>query len=117
MYYFNFIYIFLLVFTANSCSKGYQQPVPEQVQETKTDSTSLDFIYAKKELEGKLSAEFTVSAESYFLIASNLSESETEKIVNNTILKAVSCFYNDYFQKKTDDITTSSTNLMIKLCL
>ena len=42
---------------------------------------------------------------SYFVIASNLSEKETQDVIDNTIAKAVSCFHNDYFEKKPDDIT------------
>jgi hypothetical protein len=59
-----------------------------------------------KELKVELTNEFTLQESSYFVIASNLSENETSEIVNNTIAKAVKCFYNDYFEKRPDEVTT-----------
>ena len=104
------IYIYLLVnlcvLSVNGCSKEQVSSKPVSVKDTKKDSSGLDFTFARKELDAKLSDDFSIYEKSYFLVASNLSSDETEKIINNTILKAVSCFYNDYFEKKPDDITT-----------
>ena len=59
-----------------------------------------------KELKVELTDEFVLYEFSYFVVASNLSENETSEIINNTISKAVKCFYNNYFEKKPDDVTT-----------
>jgi hypothetical protein len=59
-----------------------------------------------KELKVELTDEFVLYEFSYFVVASNLSENETSEIINNTISRAVKCFYNNYFEKKPDDVTT-----------
>jgi len=106
----NIIYIYLLiciiVFPANSCAKEQVSSKTYAVNDSKEDSTGLNFTYARNELEDKLSNDFTIHEISYFLVASNLTNDETEKIINNTIISAVKCFYNDYFDIKPDDITT-----------
>jgi hypothetical protein len=107
MNYFKIIYIFLLactcVFTANSCSK---QNVHGITALHPADTTGLDFESVRKELEPKLNSEFTFYEKSYFLIVSNLSSAETDNIISNTINRAVGCFYNNYFEKKPDEVTT-----------
>ena len=64
------------------------------------DSSGLNHTALVTRLKETLSEDFIVSGKSYFVIASNLSQAETDKIVNNTIEKAVDCFYNDYFSAK-----------------
>ena len=76
------------------------QPISANIRDT------LDFESKITELKNSLSNDFIIQKKSYFVIASNLSESETEKIVNNTIDRAVECFYNDYFTKRPADVTT-----------
>ncbi len=70
------------------------------------DSTTINFTGRINELKNKLSSDFIVKEHSYFVIASNLSETETDKILSTTIDKAVECFYNDYFAKRPDEATT-----------
>ncbi len=67
---------------------------------------SLDYNSKISELKKSLTKDFIVTSDSYFVIASNLSQSETNTIIENTIRKAAGCFYNNYFEKKPDDITT-----------
>ncbi len=77
------------------------------VKESKnSDSITIDFTSRINELKGKLSDDFIVRDFSYFVIASNLSETETEKILHNTINKAVECFYNDYLNALPTEATT-----------
>ena len=70
--------------------------------------TDIDSLRAERirELKVELTDEFILQEFSYFVIASNLSGNETSEIINNTIAKAVKCFYNNYFEKKPDDVTT-----------
>lgn len=70
------------------------------------NNDTLDYESKISELRNALSDEFIIQKKSYFIIASNLTESETEKIINNTIDRAVECFYNDYFSAKPTDVTT-----------
>jgi len=102
----NIIYIFLLLFSSLSCAKNTAEDKLISTPVSKNDSSGIDFSSAKKELEGKLTDEFSVEERSYFLIISNLSKSETEKIIYNTILRAVDCFNNDYFETKPTEATT-----------
>lgn len=83
---------------ANEAEKN--QPISANIRDT------LDFESKITELKNSLSNDFIIQKKSYFVIASNLSESETEKIVNNTIDRAVECFYNDYFSARPTDVTT-----------
>jgi hypothetical protein len=69
-------------------------------------SDSLDFQSKITELRNLLTDNFIIQKKSYFVIASNLSESETEKIINNTIDRAVECFYNDFFSARPTEVTT-----------
>lgn len=67
---------------------------------------SLDYSSKISELKKTLPEDFIIAEESYFVIASNLSRDETKAIISNTISRAADCFYNDYLDKKPDDITT-----------
>ena len=102
----NIIYIFLLVFSSFSCTKN--EAVHKQVNfaSSKKDSSGIDFTSVRKEFDGKLTDDFSIEERSYFLIISNLSKGETGKIIDNTILRAVDCFYNDYFETKPLEATT-----------
>jgi hypothetical protein len=102
----NIIYIFLLIVSTQSCTKNEAEHKSISTPVAKKDSSGIDFISAKKDIEGKLSDDFSMEENSYFLIISNLSKSETKKIVDNTIVRAVECFANDYFEKKPDEATT-----------
>jgi hypothetical protein len=108
----NILVIIIIIFISSACRSNNKidiQPPgnPENTKPAvKNDSVSINFEAKLNELKSKLSSDFSIEAHSYFVIASNLSESETEKILNNTVDKAVDCFYNDYFSKKPNDVTT-----------
>jgi hypothetical protein len=65
-----------------------------------------DFVSKINDLKTKIDRSFTISSNPYFIIASNLTPEETQEITDNTIAKAIDCFYNDYFEKSPDEITT-----------
>lgn len=73
---------------------------------TNNDSVTINFTARVNELKEKLTSDFIVKQHSYFVIASNLSEEETDNILTGTIDKTVDCFYNDYFSVKPDEATT-----------
>lgn len=100
-----------LVFIASNCrSENENSAVKSPLNETKInntyDSISINFTGRINELKEKLSGDFIVKEHSYFVIASNLSETETEKILTGTIDKAVECFYNDYLSVIPGEATT-----------
>ncbi len=72
----------------------------------KNDSILINFSGRINELKEKLTSDFIVKEHSYFVIASNLSETQTNNILTTTIDKAVECFYNDYFSVRPDEATT-----------
>lgn len=112
----NFLAILTVIIVYSSCQSTAEQKPKEQtagrtekISQTKAvnrDSVSINFESKITDLKSKLTNDFTVKAHSYFIIASNLSEEETENITINTIDKAVDCFYNDYFESKPSDATT-----------
>lgn len=75
-------------------------------QMKKADSVSFNYEPTIQSLKNQLSDDFIVQGHSCFIIVSNLSEAETEKIVSNTIDRAYDCFYNDFFSAKPDELTT-----------
>jgi hypothetical protein len=66
----------------------------------------LDYDAKIREVKVNLDGSFIIEQSSFFVVASNLGETETNRILQNTIDPAVECFYNDYFKKKPDDVTT-----------
>ena len=70
------------------------------------DSAAVQYDGIISNLKQKLSSDFIIEGHSYFVIASNLSESETDKIISGTIYKAVECFYNGYFETRPNEATT-----------
>ncbi len=106
------LYLFLVFFVSDCrpANSPALQPLPLIDKPTQithgSDSVNISFTPRINELKGALSDDFIVKEHSYFVIASNLSETETEKILNSTIDKAVECFYNDYFSTRPDEATT-----------
>lgn len=87
----------------NSC-QGKPKSVENVFRNVPSDTNNYSPVIDKyKPLLGQ---NFTYEGYLYFVLISNLGSDETEKIINKTIGPAVSCFYNDYFEKKPDDITT-----------
>jgi len=70
------------------------------------DSIEFDYNYIVDDLESKLSDEFIIKPHLYYVVVSNLSETETDRLINHTITAATECFYNNYFEKRPDEITT-----------
>ncbi len=103
-----FILYLLLVFFVSDCRPANSPDVMDKPTRpvTGSDSVNINFTARINELKRSLSDDFIVKEHSYFVIASNLSETETEKILNSTIDKAVECFYNDYFSTRPDEATT-----------
>lgn len=71
-----------------------------------TNIDSLDFAVKIEALNKKLDKSFIILESRYFIIASNLSSEETGSIVENTIVRAIDCFYNDFLEKSPNEITT-----------
>jgi hypothetical protein len=57
-------------------------------------------------LKETLSDDFCFVNSGYFLIVSNLSLNETKSISDNSVRKALDCFYNDYFIAKPNELVT-----------
>jgi len=106
----NLCAILLITFTSASCNSTVEQKSAGTPEVTalapKTDSASINYESQVNWLKGQLTGDFIVKGHSYFVIASNLSEEETEKITQTTIDRAIECFYNDYFQTKPTEATT-----------
>ncbi|HMQ81069.1 MAG TPA: hypothetical protein PKE39_16805 [Ignavibacteria bacterium] len=103
-----FILYLMLVFFVSDCRPANTPSVMDKPTRhvAGSDSVNINFTARINELKRSLSDDFIVKEHSYFVIASNLSEAETEKILTNTIDKAVECFYNDYFSTRPDEATT-----------
>ncbi len=102
---YKFISITLLLFfncNGNKTPEKVNMPVPEM--RIANDSLKFNYDPVLDELRISLSSDFNLKTYSCFVIASNLTESETRKITDNTIASAKECFYNNYFEKKPDDI-------------
>ncbi|HRE11732.1 MAG TPA: hypothetical protein PK605_09645 [Ignavibacteria bacterium] len=101
----------MLIFLVSDCrpaenSAGSTKEHSAAVKPVTGDSVMINFASRINELTGKLTSDFIVKEHSYFVIASNLNEAETEKILTQTIDRAVDCFYNDYFHTKPTEATT-----------
>jgi len=103
--------LFLLILFTFGCRmenkpQGVKPSYDKTILTQAKDSVYFDCSQKITEIKSEISDDFIVKGFSYFVIASNLSEKETQDVMDNTIAKAVSCFHNDYFEKKPDDITT-----------
>jgi hypothetical protein len=105
----------ILVFSVSDCrsanennSQKSENPTVKNTTYniTNNDSVNINYTARVNELKEKLTSDFIVKQHSYFVIASNLSEEETDNILTGTIDKTVDCFYNDYFSVKPDEATT-----------
>lgn len=70
------------------------------------DTVKYDFNKKIQEYKSKLDNEFVFIVYSCFLVVSNLTEFESNKIINNTIAPAEKSFYNDFFSIKPNDVIT-----------
>ena len=71
-----------------------------------SDTLSLDYESVVSDLKSHLPDDFIVKPHLYYAVVSNLSEDKTNHLIENTITRATDCFYNDYFEKKPDEVTT-----------
>lgn len=94
----------LTLLLISNCRSKTELPASEPVRVIAKDS-GINYIDKITELKNSLTNDFIIKGHSYFVIASNLSESETEEVSGNTIDRAVECFYNDYFEKKPEEAT------------
>jgi len=70
------------------------------------NTDTLDYKTREEELKKSLTDKFLIQHSYYFVVASNLSPEETDEIIMNTIGRAIECFYNNFFNKKPDEVTT-----------
>ena len=109
MYKIIFLSVLFIVLSCNTkSSQGIQTDKQEETIKAVKASDSVKFDFESKitEFRKQLSPDFIYKTYSSFLVISNLSETETQKSIDNTIASAEECFYNDYFEKKPDEITT-----------
>jgi hypothetical protein len=69
------------------------------------ENDSLDYESKIEGFKKLLDNQFIYDKCTYFVIISNLDSVETDNIRNNTIVPAVECFYNDFFEKKPTEVT------------
>lgn len=103
------IIILSIVLLFISCkTKSSQVDKPEEFIKAEKASDSIKFDYESRinELKKILSDDFIFKSVSCFVVVSNLNETETNRITDNTIKSAEECFYNDYFVKKPDELIT-----------
>lgn len=107
------ILLFMLMLSSVNCRSEVKNSEATEIKNNTehnhgntTDSAVINFTGIINYLQNNLSSDFIIKEHSYFVIASNLSEKETDKILVNTIDRAVECFYNDYFSSKPSEATT-----------
>ena len=103
------ILILSVIFLFISCKTNSSQadkPI-EFIEKTGVrDSAKFDYDSSITELKKQLSEDFLLKSYSYFIIASNMNEAETQRLIEHTIAGAEECFYNNYFEKKPDELIT-----------
>ena len=99
---------FLCQETSDETSGIASNEISESTDKSKiiNDTLALNYESVVSELENHLSDDFIIKPYLYYVVVSNLSEDETGQLMENTITKATDCFYNDYFRKKPDELTT-----------
>ncbi|MBN1633276.1 MAG: hypothetical protein JW917_03835 [Ignavibacteria bacterium] len=99
---------FFALFLLGMSSCTYSEHSEKVPLKTNIIHDTLRFGYDEKitGLKNLLTNEFIFKGHSSFIIAGNLIETEINNIIYNTIQKAEECFYNDYFEKKPDELIT-----------
>lgn len=103
------ILILSVIFLFISCKTNSSQvdkPVEVLEKTGVRDSAKFDYDSSITELKKQLSEDFLLKSYSCFIIASNMSEAETQRLIEHTIADAEECFYNNYFEKKPDELIT-----------
>lgn len=110
MYKIIFLSILFLFISCKTKSSQVEKPVEKSTEVIKADKANdtVQFDYESRinELKKLLSEDFILKSYSCFVVVSNLNETETNRIIENTIKSAEECFYNDYFIKKPDELIT-----------
>lgn len=105
------ILVLALAFICNSSQNknlGTNSPeVKNKYPENKIspENDSLDYESRIAEFKKLLDNQFIYDKCTFFVIVSNLDSVETATIRNNTIVPAVECFYNGFFEKRPTEIT------------
>lgn len=95
--------IFLLF---SSCSYSEERKMQSGIAVLNYDTAKFNYDEKTEELRKLVSDDFYIIGHSSFVVVSNLSTSETDRIINGTIGKAEECFYNDFFEIKPDELIT-----------
>jgi len=98
--------ILILFFSGKTKSSQVDIPEEKTIAFRGSDSITFDYETAINELKKKISGDFIIKSHSCFIIASNLSEAETNRLIEHTIANAEECFYNNYFEIKPDELIT-----------
>lgn len=110
MYKIIFLSILFLFISCKTKSSQVEIPTEKQVEKLKAeranDTITFDYESRINELKNLLSDDFIFKSHSCFVVVSNLSEAETQRLLKNTITDAEECFYNDYFIRKPDELIT-----------
>jgi hypothetical protein len=106
MYKIIFLSIIFVFISCKSKSGEVNKPVEVFKASGASDTITYDYTDRINELKKILSGDFILKGHNCFLIASNLSETESQRIIDNTIESAEVCFYNNYFEKKPDEVIT-----------
>lgn len=113
----NIAFVFLLSAVFIVCGNKSEDAAKDQssdsskiISEITKTSEATDTLFNKDSaitaLKEVLSDEFCYVKSGYFLAVSNLSETETRKIADNSIKNSVDCFFNDYFEKTPTELIT-----------
>lgn len=110
MYKIIFLSILFLFISCKTKSSQVEIPTEKQVEKLKAeranDTITFDYESRINELKNLLSDDFIFKSHSCFVVVSNLNETETQRLLKNTITDAEECFYNDYFIRKPDELIT-----------
>lgn len=105
MYLYKF-FIAQFLFGISSCTYSEQPVIEPQKANIIHDTSKFDYDEKITGLRNLLNEDFIIKGHSSFVIVSNLSETETNNIILNTIQKTEECFYNDYFEIKPGELVT-----------
>jgi hypothetical protein len=105
---FNITAVILLSFSVFFCGTKKDDVTKPAGRIINTDTiyfvTECDSV--ERLLKDKLTDDFCYVKSGYFLVVSNLSLSETKSISDNSIKKALDCFYNDYFIARPEELVS-----------
>lgn len=98
--------ILILLFSCKTKSSQVEKPAGIIKKAEVKDTITFDYDSKISELRKQLSEDFILKSHSCFIIASNMSETETSRLIEHTIAGAEECFYNNYFENKPDELIT-----------